>query len=1800
MKTTIMRWYRRLFWRRSLCRYLRSAVTDTLTAEELAQAFFAASPRAIERLVGRATAMADRLKSAGALTEERHRGLTAALSEVDPLALSQRLSPYHPPLAEKEFYRLSDAPTRRRLRRDFARFAKRHHLSPASAALLWQGERRSAPSLALICLPVGALLPAIALLWAGLLWLPTSVLWLMLLTIPAVIAGGLLCASAILQKILPDTPLPLLEEDGGHSILTVWVTKLSSAEAALEETRSHAVQTGEDCLLLLTLPDGGAAIDSGEEAQIAQLTQRAVELSREAGAAIAITVLPRRYTPKKRSRRQWIGSPTLSQVAMAVERHLQTLSDAPEAILLLPSGGVLLPGGREEAAAALFHPLCPSDALVFLRTSRSPLPADRLSVLRQCLLQKFDAPADLAGWGIYRRSAIRALAEERSLSPRLMAQPLYADRKRQPILCPCTIRPTPSALPVLRLLLPLMRMLLLFGAVAARLSPMHLLLLWGAASADLLASALLSLRLGRQLSLYTIPAVKRLTAALLSRTILPAKELLAHSRPRDLRMLCLLSLAFGGAVVAFGTPLSVLGLLWIVAPLLLPESAARGELPPSLRGACYALAAELHPYLHSSRDRSPLPPAYLTDTGEHAPYTTPAVLGSCLAADIFACDLGLIDPFTLERRTDRLLSRLEALPTRCGLPYARYDRQTGEFYKDSRVDTAAVGLYALCLAAAEAGLHQLSARNPALHALSDRTAHLSAQMDLTLLLDDEMTLCRTLTPEGKQEGKLTCLAGEGGLAAFALLCSDSAQGLSAKQKLALWERLLCPAKLLKGRCLLLSEHGSLADYLLPLRLLPVPGDGLLTDAARRAVRAALREGRKLGRRSSADQPPSPARAMALSSLLNWPHLFSSPRSIAAGSEELSATGDRPQPEMTAPLLCLLLRDHPRFALSHLRRLQRIAPAGGFADPAHPERIPVDGLALSLIALAGAIHRRGFAERLADLPRCRALLPLLARRPDSAQNRTLPLPSAETTADTPASPSVLLLGDAANGLLIAGGQGICLYRDGIPLTAPVSPAAPLIEGRGSGILLMREGKLIALPCAVQKREAGRLTLSDGGITCEIARTLHGWSMTLEQTDSAVCRFRFLFCPALSAARLEEKQVEIDGQTLLCLWVEYAPTLTLLIAVTGAESAFTHADPSPFPRGRAGLPTIFAIPPHTAEGTIPTPSCLIGGDWSGKRLTLRFVFAADRDDALAKLRAPAAVSTHERLALPLPAPDGSLASRVLEWQIGKLCFDHLIPAAMAVGTAGSELDQLSRCLAGGAELLRQRGFSLSEQPPIPLSVSRREGAEALIARLLAAAPEDVETPLLPADRQITYPDGFPRIRQGRNARTPSRTYWNGVARLTVTPDGLELMPCKGIPPIELTLRLCRDGHTLLLPAGAAVVTYAPAAALLEGDGYSVSAALCPRLPLLAVILIGAGERSLCAHHLPPPYREETDECLYSVAGDRLLYLRRIVGDDRTLWLIGTFPRSRDRLYYLVRSAVTLPSLPHMLTDSDRRHRAATAILQIEGAALPSLPSIASVILASDLPARGLLTPLCLPEVATADLIRLAMAPPTLLFPLTLVLHAAVTDEGIADLRIPSVGGRVSLYLLAARCLEQVMEEEPHHPLLPPIVAAFARLAKRLGDQTGKALYDTFSPTETPAATSPHSLCGIAPETVALLADLSAGKAGAVSALLEALRALPVDPHPLDAALLWSGLFWGVLGFTPSSLGDGFTLAPMAVEEEITLLLSYRGEWRICLSPHEPPRCTRRDDPVGDGESAEKIFRRRKISLQNGCIVHKNSVK
>ncbi|MBQ8287529.1 MAG: DUF3131 domain-containing protein [Clostridia bacterium] len=1798
--------FRRLFLGRHLSRILRGDDPDRLDPQEIARRFAAPSLRSIRRLWQKLERYADRLLQKGSLSPERHRAWILWLGKASPDELAELLSPCHAPLEKLEFYHLSDAATRRALRRGLARFARRHRLSPESAVLLWRGETRTASpkSAALLLLPLPLLVGAI--LFAFFI-LPLPVAWLFLLAIPALFAGGYTAVAALLRRLLPNAALPLLEDGTGHAVLTVCVGTVAEADRAFDTVaRIIAAEADGDCLLVLALSDASVAEEARDAGQIAALRRRADELSRTTDVSVALLVPPRRYAPGRFGRTRYRGMPDLPLLAGLIARYTDSLPSRPEAVCFLPADGISLPGSGERMAAALFHPLCKQDVLVYRSPADPALPHDRLAVLRQCLLQKFDAPADLVGWGIYRTDALRTLAAGDIPSARLAPQPLYAPSGKAPSLCTALVRKTPTLLPALRWALPILRALLIFGMVAADLPVRFILLLWLTASADLLTSALLSLRTGCRFFLYTLPAWKKCAIALLHRTFLPMATPWRLAGGESLSGLCALSLLFGGAVIATGAPLSVLGLCFCIAPLLTGEFPVRTELSADQKGACHRLAGELASLLPTDGDR--LPPAYLTEDGQQCPYTTPSALGLCLAAEVAACDLGLIDPYTLERRVSGLLHCIEALPTRCGLPYARYRCDTGEFYQNSRVDTAEAGLYALCLAAAKAGLREHAVRQPGLLLQAERLARLSERMDLTLLQNDDGSLCRALTPEGEREGRLSYLFGSGGPALFAFLASDSTRGMSGKQKTSAWNALLAPARCRKGHCLLLSEKGALADYLLPAFLLPASKGSMIREGTRLATRAALREGRRRVKRVSLPDDPPREQRIRVKSLLCWPRLGRSPRPIANGCASLSHTAPQTSQAITAPLLCLLLSDDPRLALSHLSRLQQTDPAGGFAHPDRPGQIATGEIALSLIALAGAVTGRQFSDRLASIPRFGALLPLLSHRPDEWNTEIPARPEAIVCPVLPArsapSPSVCLLGDASGGLLIAEGRGISLRYQGCALTAPTPVGGLLASGRFSGLLLMREdGILLPLPRTVRRREAGALTLADDGGVCRVCAAAGGWSLIWERTDTAPVDLRFLFCPAVPRARLSEEILsDSDGNEMICLCIEYSPTLTVVIGVTGLAAPFTHADPSPFPRGSGQVASIFRIAPKQAAGIVETPSCMIGGRLCQAALQVRLTVAADRAAVLSLLREHSPTDAVKPSPLPLPVPDGSLASRVLEWQIGRLFEGSPIPAAMAIGSDGSDRDQLARCLAGGAKLLAEKGFPLSDEAPLPLSVSRREGAEALIARLLSAAPADAETPLLPAEGRITYPDGFPHILRGRDEPTPARSYRNGIATLTASPDGLRYRPHRGAPELSLSLFLTHKERTLLMPAAAMSVTYSPSEVIFEGEDFTLRAMLLPRLPLLAIGLRSEGDAVLTCSALPSPYKEEENESLYALPDGRMLFVRRLMGEREKVLLIGSFPRERNHLYYRIRETITLRSLPGITQGYDRRLRTAASLLRIEGEEAPSLPAVAAAVLASDSPAKALLSPLCAPEEAVAALIRLAGSPPTLLFPMALALQVDVTDRTTAaELRIPVEGGRASLYLLAARCLEQAMEEDAAHPLLPPVVAAFARLAERLGDHTGKELYAAFAPPDDPPPTRWDALPDVSPETIDLLADLQRGASGAVDALLNALSDLPVSPTPADAALLWSGLLWGVLGFTPSPFGDGFTLAPLAAEREMTVLLAYKGEWRIRMAPGEAPICTRADDP-GDSSPAkeQKIFQNRKFSPQSSCIIHKNSVK
>jgi hypothetical protein len=1838
-KSRLKRGLAPLFCRRRLLAILRKGDLATLSYTQLAITAGVRSPAAIERLCKRLKRESDGLLRKGAIDSQRKSAIAAFLNRLDPLTVSEALSPYSALLSEREFYRTSDAETRRRLRRSIEGFARHHRLSPESAALLWKGETAVPSRIPAILLLLPLPLAVAVIVGIGKL-LPFVDIPILLILLPTVWYAFHLGTAALLRKILPTAPLPLLQSGKGHPVLTVGVGQIDRAETALSGmARIIGAGVGDgDYLLILTRSDHVVCEAAGEDVQAAKLQAQVDALAKRLEVSITLQIAPRTYDARKK---RWRGRPDWSALTALVREQMGEDNAPREAVCILPADAAILPGSGERMAAALFHPLCNADGLVFLSPADSPLPGARLATLRQCLLQKFDAPADHSCWGIYRieamerweeatvgdadqhrpRKGVRAIVvswltrrsapqAEGRISLRLSAQPLFAKDGGMQTAHAAPLRQTPSLLPLFRWLVPILRPLLLFGMIAAKLPAVYLLLLWGAASADLILSALLSLRWGARFYLYTVPAWRRLGVAFLRRALLPMEEIWTEidransairqekASKRSSAGLCLLALPFGGAVIATGAPLAFSGLIWCIAPLLVGDVSIAHAPTAKDKASYYALAERLYPSLQAGMDG--LPPAYLTESGERAPYTTPITLGTRLMAELSACDLGIIDPHTLERRVDPLLAQMEKLPTRCGLPYARYDSDTGDYYKDSRIDSTSCGLYALCLAAAEAGIRSYATRQPGLAPIAERLNRLSMQMDFTLLFREDHTLCRTLSPTGEQEGALTYLFGDG-IALFAALSSDSTAGMGGDELRAAWQALQSPAVIRGGRCNIASERGELIDYLLPSLFLPSPRGSLLSYGTRQAVQTVLREAGRAHRPFFKDISQQSKVIAALGKRIRLgalakspavsdsthPHSWSErlsmrrkPLPVKGGSAHLCQGGAYQAQDITAPVLCLLLPHAPRPALALLTNLTKDTPHGGFADPARPDRIPQAGLALAVTALAAAVTGQNPAKRLMALPRCGALYPFLCRRPDAAEARSAPTTSDLQSNAVPSPPSVCLLGSGAHGLLVARGRGISLWEGGVPLTAP-TPANQLFgSGRMSGLLLFRDGALCPSFEEIGRREAGRLTLCGRDGTLQIARTPMGWSLCYEQAQTEAVEVRFLFCPSCdSPVRLSEERVTTESGELFCLCVEYSPTLAAVIALDGVADPFTHADPSPFPRGNGQIASILRISPKPAVGMMTAPACIIGGRLLGRHCTLRLAVAATKTAALEGLCtadfAPADLAPATDL--PLPAPEGGLAARVLEWQLSALFEGSPTPSGVATGGVGSDALHLNRCISGGRELLTAKGFPASDLAPTVLSVSRREGAEALIARLLSAKSMEGETPLLPAESKIRYPDGDLSILRGRDLPAIARRYGSGIGVLIADPEDLRLRLTPSGEEFPICMFLHQEERTLLLPAAAAEVRYLPGEAIFSGDGFTLRLALLPRLPLLAIRLTADGQGELNFPALPSPDKVEAGDSIWYMAKQQALFCRRLESMGEQIWLIGSFPRAHDRLYYWVRERITPQTLPGIVEGWEQRQRQMASLLRIEGEEAPPIPALAATVMQSDFPAKALLSPILAPDEATADLIRLAMSAPTLLLPIALLIRVRVDDDfAIAHLRIPTEGGRASLYFLAARSLEKAMEEDGQSPLLPAVVEAFARLAEEIGDHTGLAHYTDFAPLPS-AVGSWNSLPQVSRRTATLLSALLRGEAEAIPDLWEAIRGNGAVQNPFDCALLWCSVLWGVLGFIPHR--EGFTLAPMAVDKAMQFHLSYKGEWQIRLSPDEPPLCVRGNQSAPSSPQTEE---------------------
>lgn len=1746
--------------------------------EQIARQWGAHSLRSTLRLITRLERMANRLKKTGRISSERWEAITRLLSRTDPEQLEESLSPYHTLLEEKDFYKLSGRSTRRLFRRFAADFAKRHRLSPQSAVLLWKGER-TPPSRSSSLFLLFALLPPLMILVVIFHIFPLTIALWSLLTLPVQVLGSYLFAASLLNQRLPSSPLPLLESGEGHPVLVVGIGRIDDPFSALTGIERILCAGNSDCRyhLLLTHRDALLEHTAGEEDKEKQLRTDLDLLAKRYDVTIEASVIPRRFDVKEK---KWKGDPTFPTIVRAIR---PLLDPADEGVCILPTDGTILPGTIERLSAALFHPFCKGSVLTFLYPNDSPLPCDRLAKLRRVLLQKMDAPADWNGYGMLRADALRAWEDDgHTILPRLSSETLYLPRSFSAF--PTRSASAPHFAPFLLFANSLCRPILLWGLIHFAFSMPIFLFLTGLSLFDLWCAMLLSFpRKNRGAIRYTQIALFCLGKEALTHLILPTKQLSDQlSTSATLRFS--LTLLFGCGVIASGAPLSFLGIFWIVSPILFPTSFSVPTHSPMEKAACHALAKEIALQLPVFSNQ---PPAMLINSPHSV--TNPITLGLHGAAMLACFSLGLWDQHTLERELDALLQKIESLPHKCGLPYAEYRLEGSLWVENGMIDSYSCGIFALCMASLEEGIREyLSKRSTATHPLSriaewtallHRLEGISTRMNFELLLSPEGELCRQLNANGERMGSFSHLCEKGGLTWFAALSSDSLLFnrppiSTAAQKKYVFAKLLPPT----GKSIpsgITTE--ALYDYLLPLILLPIDKGSPMDYGADCAIRQLTRNThRSSGKRTKAslrsNTPLSPENDPALvsptianqfTSLLSWPHL------------ETFLPSSSPRKERSAPPYCLLLSRKPRYALSHLQHLQKYASFGGFTASDDPSHLSIDALSIGLITIEHIIRPIGFAQRIQSLPRCACLTPLLSHLPPAIRPTTPPMnpPPSPASPESPApfSAPLVLWGDCNRALLFSRHLTFSLWQNRRAITYPQEVSHGFFEGRPSGILLRRthftapimEPEVFDQSALAMHLQAEKIDLTLSSVQQD------GWLWTFRQSDSAHTEFRLIFCPAAHKGRPIRLTTLVEEEnSRLRLLIEIDTHLALLFEVSGITDSFTYADPSPLPKGRRQIDSIFDLRASNANGLVHTPTCILGGNWCSPSLTVRLLISSHAADLLQRSEqwestdsSPLASDSADSPKLLHPHGSGA-EPLLLTHFLSELFAGKPLPRLSAISHP-----PLSLAIRQTENRLQALGFPCANTLPLPLTVSGRESTESVLRRLLASPTQDGETPMLPQKEIASYPNGYLRLTRGRNHAAFFHGLSNRWLFLKGNPHEFALHSVDHTLILPISILRSVQNNPLLLPEGAVEIDTLPGKLCYRGDDFQLTACLLPDLPCLILELCAEGDAQLHFPTLPSPEHSASDGFFWHLQDPSTLFLHAWQRPSVHVWMIGIFNRLQDRSYYLMKEQITFQTYSKILHSHCTCMQEAVETLRILPLAhsdeLPSLPALALSVLSSPSPAKALLSPLCTPHRARDDLLALANGPSSLLLPAALLLYTAIfpDDHEICQTPVPTEQGTESLYLHAARVLEAAMESAPQTPLLPTLVQGFAKLSTTLHDPTA-SLYHEFCPIpftdRPPYKKDPHWNCQL--ETLDCLDRLQRKEKDSAEQLWTELKKQLLHPSPNDIALLWNGVLWSLLGFAPHH--PGATFSPLSRSQACTAYLRFGQLYQIDLSPASLP--------------------------------------
>lgn len=1752
------------------------------------------SPRLLSSLEYRSDRLLRRLRSRGILTPEQTAERADSLRSICFESIEEEASPLHQALSSKSIYSDSDLPTRRQLRAALLHFQKRHRLTAEQALSLWEGE-------ASVGRPTLLRLIGKTALWLPLLLTTASCILLCLLFWQALSFGALLIVLALfcpiwsgfsllteasIRLLLPTARLPVLKREKASPVYAMLTASVKDNPERTLRSLEMLISANRQCEgvfgLILTLPDAPTRHTSEDDKLIAPFLQAFEKLEKRSDRPLRLCVAERSYLPAEK---RWKGCPTSDELmgasawsAVGEDRGFcqsfgkKQASQAPAALYIAPADSLLSPDGLRALSCTLFHPLCTADCILPILSSgdseRRRLP-ERLSALtcRQVTLQKTGRSLPFLGYGMVRLSTLTRSADRPSL-PRLkcaLAESTLFVRAL-PML-DSTAKQTEeglliSTLPALRERLgALLRLPLYLFIMSAPFVPALAALI--VSSSDLIAEVLLSLRTGQGLSTYTIPHLLRAGKRSLCRRLFPAQQffsalpLTARLSGRLKNLLAsLFAVCVGISAAAFlPFPFSAVGLCWAFSPLFAASVTEKRTVKPlSAADRATLLAQSRKCWAFFERfvtSEHPLPPTvckalpYLSPSSDTAPDAFAFYLLTCLSA----CDLGLIDPFTLERRVSLSLDAWEKLPTYHRLPYARYSLKTLDSIPQSGVSASLCGRFALSMASLSAGLKEYAEQNKALEGLSSRVDALWQGMELSRFYDNERHLFyQTLYPSGSPVGSHDLLMSPAQSVCIAALALGQIDR-------AAWKKLARPAAHGFFRLGMRSEWGTLEDYLLDALFLPSADDSLTGRARKRAIRSNAPDRRNpLSIRSAA------YRLMPDGRLSDAP--------IESGHTSLAALHSIDTPNLSPPHAAfLMLPFRPSLALKSLRAFEAVGALGRFGfyeavesgSGEHQTIVRIWSsahLGQSMTATVNCLKSNAFLRRLMRNPAFAALTPLLNEPFDRLGRDCLPRLIDRNSANERQESrqdaffrSIFLLGDSHCGLLWTEGGRILPFYRGEAMAYPASPHYIYDDGRFSGLMLFLGQSLLPIAPQTCRSEKNALVFSyrsdrsallvsysipEEGLF-EIRISCDGYD---EPPSALLC-----YSPRPSGGT----PFKLESLPTSDLLLIYSSSYTAALAAEGLDRLFIRAEEAPMPLGSAHLSSLLDREGRFTEGRLLTPFCKIGGRLNGGRsCRIWLAFGEDRRQVCQKLRhagqADESSAPPDGSLLPLPSEHDPVKAYALSLQL-QFLFEtlKLRPvrcdiADRADGKAAFS-PHLHDCLEESLRLLERRGFERGEAPYSLALSGDLPTDELLKASLRPKSLPPLISPPLPERTRIRLTDASLTVIKGRDLPPVCRSY--SVCGMTFCADSftpsLRFEGCDCPLSLILTLPDQTTDHERSLFYAASEVCYTESEVCYKGEDYSVTARLSSARHLL-ILEVNAPLPAT----LRPIFSDKvkhSEESAFRHRDSMVDFCSRSICEGRTLFLLGSFSAESDKRYYLIREEMN-DRFRNGAPLSD--YESPSTLLTWQSRAPYPTPLLLHPALASDCPEAFPIL-LFFRESASFDaLVQLFSTENRLMQVIACLLWAEFTDdrEALRQKLVRSTpSGKVeeSIYLSAARALESMQEKE-ESPLLPYLTAAFADLAHDMGDYSGETLYrgwQTHLPSEITHNTSSNHSHSFEEIACLLLTRHPLGG----RAWKEKIDALPLFPSPEEAGALWSLFWFGLLGYreTPSS----FTLHPLPCE-------------------------------------------------------------